>query len=93
MGVVRITFHGGSAETRTARKVRYCTARDAYPYPCVGRIDRGERYVRSVMFPNHDASGYDVPVVRATCLTCAMNYLNLMELAIAERRKNERGAA
>ncbi len=81
----RVTFHGGSAELRTARRRRRCSARDGYPYPCAG-IEVGDRYVRSVMFPNHDASGYDVPVAHDTCLDCAMNYLDLMDLAIAHRR-------
>lgn len=86
----RVTYPGGTAALRTARKSRWCSARDTYPYPCAGRISKGEQYVRSVMFPSHDASGYDVPVTRDTCLVCAMNYLHLLDLAIAARRAANR---
>lgn len=82
----KVTFHGGTASLRTACKTHWCSARDNYPFPCQQRIDPGDRYVRSVMFPNHDASGYDVPVTRDTCLTCAANYLYLDDLAtVADR--------
>ncbi len=79
----KVTFPGGSAEVRKARRDHWCSARDAYPYPCPGRIPAGEEYVRSVMFPSHDASGYDVPVVRDTCRDCAPNYLYLDQLDVA----------
>lgn len=78
----KVTFVGGSAEVRKARREHWCTARDDYPYPCAGRIPVGQEYVRSVMFPSHDASGYDVPVVRDTCRACALNYLYLMNLDV-----------
>lgn len=78
----KVTFHGGSAEVRTARRDRWCMTRDSYPYPCKVRIRAGEEYVRSVMFPNHDASGLDIPVARDTCRECALNYLYLMDLDV-----------
>lgn len=77
----KVTFHGGNAVLRTARKRRWCSARDDYPSPCPRTIEPGTQYVRSVMFPNHDASGYDKPVVHDTCLSCAGNYLYLDDLA------------
>ena len=79
----KVTFVGGTAEVRKARRDRWCSARDAYPYPCPGRIPAGQEYVRSVMFPSHDASGYDVPAVRDTCRDCARNYLYLDRLDVA----------
>lgn len=79
--VRKVKFHGGMASLRTARKTHWCTARDDYPSPCQRRIDPGDQYVHSVMFPNHDASGYDVPVSHDTCLSCAANYLYLDDLA------------
>lgn len=81
----KVTFPGGSAEVRTARRDRWCMARDSYPYPCPGRIRAGEEYVRSVMFPNHDASGRDVPEVHDTCRECAQNYLYLDDLDLTTR--------
>lgn len=77
----KVKFHGGMATLRTARKTHWCTANDDYPVPCRRRIELGDQYVRSVMFPNHDASGYDVPVTRDTCLSCAANYIYLDDLA------------
>lgn len=77
----KITYSGGNAVLRTARKVHYCHANNDYPLPCRRRIEPGTQYVRSVMFPNHDASGYDHPVTHDTCLSCAVNYLYLDDLA------------
>lgn len=77
----KVTFHGGTAALRTARKTHWCHAKDDYPSPCPRRIEPGTQYVRSVMFPNHDASGYDKPVAHDTCLSCAANYLYLDDLA------------
>lgn len=92
MSTRKVTFHGGMAEVRTARRERWCTARDDYPHPCPGRIRVGEEYVRSVMFPNHDASGYDVPVVHDTCRECAQNYVYLVDLDVSFARVVTKGA-
>lgn len=73
--------HGHSAAIIKARKPHYCSIRDHYPVPCLGRIEPGTRYIRSVMFPNHDVSGYDVPVVNKVCVNCAYNYTGLDGLA------------
>ena len=80
-----VTFHGGTASVRKSRRVRFCGARDIY---CWHTIRPGEEYVRSVMFPNHDASVYDVPVVHVTCAGCALNYIYLDQLDVSPRRTN-----
>jgi len=87
----KITRFGHSAELRTARRAHWCDTRNTYPNPCTRRIDPGTRYVRSVMFPNHDASGYDVPVTHAVCLNCARNYIDLDVLAELAEAIAERG--
>lgn len=65
---VKVTFHGLSASRRTSRRVRYCQDKRS---GCIHQIERGDQYVRAVMFPNHDVSGYDRPVVMVICLPCA----------------------
>ncbi|WP_269304850.1 hypothetical protein [Aeromicrobium sp. HA] len=76
---------GMTAKVVTARKLHYCDINDNYPGICERTIEPGAQYIRSVMFPNHDASGYDTPVAYAVCATCAEGYTGLDDLADAIR--------
>ena len=64
-----------------ARKQHRCEIRDHYPYPC-RTISPGDLYIRSTIFPGHDAAGsrWDKnarPQSQAVCLNCARNYIGL----------------
>lgn len=66
----RITYHGFTASTHLSRRLRFCEDRRR---DCAHRIEPGGQYVRAVMFPNHDISGYDHPVAMTICLHCALD--------------------
>lgn len=92
-----IAVHGLTASVRRARRVRWCVdRRDA----CPRKIEPGQLYVRSVMFPNHDVYSYIDPVTRRPlrrpmphdlCLTCASNYDDIGEIAREALAAVERG--
>jgi hypothetical protein len=80
--------HAHTAKVVRARKGHWCDIKDMYPMQCVGRIEPGQQYIRSVIFPGHDAgpSRYDRgarPWSHEVCLNCAVNYRGLDDLAKA----------
>lgn len=86
----RVALHGLSASLVKARKVHWCIDQRAHPVQCKHRIEPGETYVRSVMFPNHDVYSYVDPVTHRPsrrpvahdlCLSCASNYDDIGEIA------------
>lgn len=69
--------HQATARTITARTQHYCGAHSA---TCQRVIRPGARYVRSVLFPGHDANGSQRPISRPVCFGCAARYVNLAHL-------------
>lgn len=83
----KVRCHGLSARIVTARKTHWCTDRRR---ECSHKIEPGQRYVRTVMFPNHDAYSYVDPVTHRPlrrpiphdlCLACASNYDDIGQIA------------
>lgn len=84
---LRTTSHGLTAEVRRSRKVRWCIDRRA---ECARKIQRGDLYVRTVMFPNHDVYSYidpathrplRRPIPHDLCLECASSYDDIGSIA------------
>ncbi|MDR7253754.1 hypothetical protein J2X46_002744 [Nocardioides sp. BE266] len=79
-----------------AAKERWCGDRTAtYPAPCPRKIEKGEQYVRAVMFKNHDVYAYvdrdthqplTRPMVTDLCFACAEQYYTTQMLVIAAER-------
>lgn len=87
----------------TSRRERRCDdGNAAYPAFCRRTIAKGERYIRAVMFPNHDVYSYvdetgkplRRPIVTALCFGCAAGYYRSGLLVIdAERQARRRELA
>jgi hypothetical protein len=82
---MRYTGHAMTARLVTARTPKWCGCQNTYPYPCKRRIDPGDKYVRSVMFPGHDAGPgrYERgarPQVMPICVNCASGYVGIDRL-------------
>ena len=99
MTAIKAREAGATYRVVRSNRERWCEDGHAtYPYACVRKIQRGEQYVRAVMFPNHDVYSYvergtgrplNQPVVTVLCFECASGY-HLTGLLVIDARRAPR---
>lgn len=90
--------HGATFRVVRARRPHHCDDRHPFhPHVCSGTVKPGERYVRAVMFPDHDVYSYvdktgrplRRPIVSTLCFGCASGYHTTGLLVIAADREDQ----